>query len=120
METKCKEILKDQDGFGIEQNFSIQGRSTFTTEFVGIISMCLKVITLAYAVLVTFQLVTYSNCNYISQMDQDAYDESFMVYSYNNNLTTDDTTVSVNFNIAFGIANDDFSAVQDLGRYFTI
>lgn len=89
--------------------------------FGGIVSLVCTIITLAYAVLVTFQLVTFSNCNYMSQLDLFAYDQTFQIYSTeNNNVTLNENNTQVNFNLAFGILDENFMPVPALNRYLTL
>ena len=60
------EKLKDYDNFGVGIDLMIQGRPTFNSIFGGIVSLICTIITVTYAGLVTYQLVTFSNCNYMS------------------------------------------------------
>lgn len=66
--------LKDLENFEIGIDFSIKGRSTFNSMFGGIISLIYTVITVSYACLMTFKVVTFANTNFISKLDKNAYD----------------------------------------------
>ena len=73
MKNNFYEFWKDCDDFGTEISFSIQGRTRFKSIIGGIVSIFCRLIALAFTALVLYQLITYSNTNYMSQLDEGMY-----------------------------------------------
>ena len=73
---KLNELLKDQDSFGVGISFSIQRRESFKSICGGITTITITILVLMYASLNFFQLVNYSNSNYSTTVDENAYEQN--------------------------------------------